>query len=81
MHGSCETLCRLGHCPKEKSAGSQVPSDTLLDAVRDWRWAEVNDAAIQLGMRPGDLQDAARASELALNTLRLVADKAVASNK
>ena len=30
MHGSCEALCRLGHCPKEKTAGSQVPSDTLL---------------------------------------------------
>ena len=33
MHGLCETLCRLGHCPKEKTAGSQVRSDTLLDAV------------------------------------------------
>jgi len=62
------------------AAGISSPSTALLDALRDWRWAEVNHAAIVLGMRVGDEQDARRASELALNSLRIAADKALSSN-
>jgi hypothetical protein len=64
----------------ETAAGISSPSTALLDALRDWRWAEVNHAAIVLGMRVGDEQDARRASELALNSLRIAADKALSSN-
>jgi hypothetical protein len=62
------------------AAGISSPSTALLDALRDWRWAEVNHAAIVLGMRVGDEQDARRASELALNNLRIAADKALSPN-
>jgi hypothetical protein len=30
MHGSCEVLCQLGHCPKEKAASRQSRSKALL---------------------------------------------------
>ena len=48
MHGSCETLCSLGHCPKEKNAGAQVPAGDLNEnnplAIVDQMRRRLNDA-------------------------------------